>query len=742
MTANPLTIRRSAATAERPFAPRFSALAFAAMCCASSAAMAQASGAAEPAGTQSASNGLQEVVITAERRAANVQKTAISITAVSGTEMRSKGQTALGSVLEDTPAVNVQASPQGGQVFIRGVGANGDSNWVDPAVSINLDGIYSGRAERVFSSMYDVARVEVLRGPQGTLYGRNATGGSVNVITGNPKDIFEAGVNTQLGNYNLRHVDAYVNVPMGEMFALRVAGMREKRDGYFSNGGRASDLSAGRVKLLFKPTTTVSVLGTIDSFYSNGLGTTTVPRPVDGSAPPFVTWPTNYSDPWQVDPLHPADVQRTKFNTYSLQLDWDLGFGTLTVLPAYTNSYRYTESDLFVGLATGATLPLPGSTWEEGQRTVEVRLASPAASPTKWVVGAYRFAASNLQTGSAGAATMAATFSAYETRVPAESSALFGQITHPLSDSLRLTGGLRYTNDSKTYHYGIRSTANSTVPGYDSGLQSVEASYNAMTYKLGVEQDLSRQSMLYGQVATGYKAGGFGTTAIPPQSYEPEKLTAFQLGSKNRFLNNRLQVNGELYYYRYKNYQVQYADFAGPSPIPGDSGTDFFQYVVNAGAGKNMGFELESRYRMDSGTDLRGALTYTHARYGNFSTAALQYLNGTKVASTPDWTATFGAEHRWALGDGTVTAGGQIRFSDGYRVTLEHNLPGGDLNTTQGNFHKTDLRLGYAPLGERWNVQLWLRNLENKAQTTQALPFGRVQITDPRTFGINAGVKF
>jgi outer membrane receptor protein involved in Fe transport len=120
-----------------------------------------------------------------------------AITAVSGSEMRAKGQTGLGSVLEDTPAVNVQASPQGGQVYVRGVGANGDSNWVDPAVSINLDGIYSGRAERVFSSMYDVSRVEVLRGPQGTLYGRNATGGSVNVLTNNPKlDAFEGGVNT------------------------------------------------------------------------------------------------------------------------------------------------------------------------------------------------------------------------------------------------------------------------------------------------------------------------------------------------------------------------------------------------------------------------------------------------------------------------------------------------------------------------------------------------------------------
>lgn len=684
---------------------------------------------------------LQDVVITAERRPSSVQKTAISMTAVSGEEMRTKGQTNVENVLSDTPAVQVQGSPQGGQVFIRGVGANGDSNWVDPAVSINMDGVYSGRAERVFSSMYDVARVEVLRGPQGTLYGRNATGGSVNVITNNPSNHFEAGIDSQFGNYNLRHVDGYLNVPVNDMLSFRAAVMREKRDGYFSNDGRASDLTAGRLKVLFKPTSTFSLLGTIDSFESKGTGVTTVPRYFQGG-PPFFDWPTNYSDPWQVDPLHPADTQRTRFDTYSLQADWDLGFGVLTVLPAYNTSKRYTETSLITGIAVpGDTLPLPANTWEETQRTLEVRLASPAASAVKWVVGAYVFRSDNLQTGSPPAFPPP-TFEAYGTRVPAESKALFGQLTYPLSSSVRLTGGLRYTQDKKTYNYGLRSTSVSTVVGYDSGPLSVKNSYGALTYKVGVEVDLARQSLLYAQVATGYKAGGFSTTATPPLAYEPEKLMALEVGVKNRFFENRLQLNGELYYYRYKNYQVQYADFAAPSPVPGDPATAFQQYIVNAGAGKNAGFEIESRYRVLPDTELRAALTYARARYGNFSNAALTYLNGTKVASTAPWTVTLGASQTWELGEGYVTLSGQIKFSDGYRVSIENGLPGGDYNAQQGSFHKTSLNLSYAPPSDHWSVSLWAKNLENNAQTTQVLPFGRVQITDPRTFGINAGYKF
>jgi iron complex outermembrane receptor protein len=583
--------------------------------------------------------------------------------------------------------------------------------------------------------------VEVLRGPQGTLYGRNSTGGSVNVLTNNPNtQKFEAGINGQVGNYNLLHADGHVNVPLGEQWALRVAALREKRDGYFSNGGRASDLTAGRAKLLFKPNADVSVLATVDSFLSKGAGATTVPRKFEGG-PPFFNWKTDYSDPWKVDDLHPADVQLTRFNTVSLQTDVNLGFGTLTVTPAYVTSHRYTETDLVAGIAVpGTTLPLAASTWEETQKTLEVRLASPAKAATQWVVGAFYYDASNVQTGIPTSYPLP-TWESYDVSVPSTSKALFGQLTTPLADGLRLTAGLRYTRDDKTYHYGVRSTSEWTGTAYDSGLLSESNAYNATTGKLGLEFDLSKQQMLYAQVAQGYKAGGFGI-AQPPQAYEPEHLLAFELGSKNRFFGNQLQVNAELFAYRYKNYQVMYQDSAAPSPLPGDSTASFMQYVVNAGAGSINGFEVESRWRVLPDTELRAALTYTDAKYGNFALESLQNMNGARVVGTPQWTATLGAQQSWEVGEGLLTAGATVKFSDGYTVSLNNSMPGGNFNGEQSAFHKTDLRLSYAPSDERWNVGLWLKNLENKAQTTQAMPFGRTQITDPRTFGLNLGTKF
>jgi iron complex outermembrane receptor protein len=695
-----------------------------------------------PAASSSAAapQALQEIVVTAERRSANVQKTAISITASTGEELRAKGQTTLESTLSDTPAVTVMATPQGGQVFVRGVGSQGDSNYVDPAVSLSLDGVYSGRAERVFSSLYDVHRVEVLRGPQGTLYGRNATGGSVNVLTNNPGGRLEGGANLQLGNYNLAHLDGFVNLPLDEQWSLRVAAMREKRDGYFSNGGRASDLTAGRMKLLFKPNADVSLLATVDSFDSEGTGATTVPRAFSGG-PPFFNWKTDYSDPWQVDPLHPADVQRTRFTTASVQADIQTALGTLTVQPALVRSKRLTQTDLVAGIAVpGTTLPLPETVWQETQKTLEVRLASPARSAAQWVVGAYWFDAQNEQTG-VPPSYPTPTWESYGTRVPNTSQALFGQLTLPVAQDLRATAGLRYTRDEKTTDYGVRSTSAWGGAAYDSGMLSVTNAYSALTGKLGLEFDLARQNLLYAQVATGYKAGGFGIS-VPPKPFEPEHLTAFELGSKNRFLDNTLQLNAELFHYRYRNYQVMYADSAAPSPIPGDTSASFMQYVVNAGAGKISGVDLESRWRVAADTELKAAFTYTDAHYGNFAVADLQNMNGARVVGTPRWTVSLGAEQHWDLAGGTLTAGFNTRFSDGYTVSLNNAMPGGNLNGQQAGFHKTDLRLSWAPADERWSLALWARNLENEAQTTQVLPFGRAQITDPRTFGLNLGVKF
>src|ERR1700677_244316 len=170
---------------------------------------------ATPARAQSAaasdasSDSLQEVVITAEKRAENAQTTAIAITTISGDAIAAHAENQLDTTLRNVPSLQVQSTPQGGEIYIRGVGANGDSNFIDPSVALSFDGVYSGRSERLAAALYDINRIEVLRGPQGTIYGRDADGGAVNVISNGPViGDSESRVNLQVGNFDLKHIDA------------------------------------------------------------------------------------------------------------------------------------------------------------------------------------------------------------------------------------------------------------------------------------------------------------------------------------------------------------------------------------------------------------------------------------------------------------------------------------------------------------------------------------------------------
>jgi len=705
---------------------------------------------------------LEEITVTAEKRVANVQKTAISLTAITGENIAENAQVTLESVLRDVPALQVQKSPQGGQIYIRGVGANGDSNWVDPSIALTLDNVYSGRAETVFAGMYDIDRVEVLRGPQGTLYGRNATGGSINVITKNPDfKKFSASANLQFGNYSLWHIDGAVNVPVSDKFAMRFAFLRENRDGYFSNGGRESNPTNIRGKFLFQPTEDLSMLLALDYSHTKNLDNTTVEFP-HTSGPPFFQW-TQYGgvdpdDPWSVDNAHPADEKEDTFKTVSLKVDYDFDWATATFIPAYTHSSRFVISDLFGGLFNGPGNPLKtslgdGNTMVEDQYTMEARLASSEESKLKWVAGAFYLTTKNQPTTDAGPGGSDSGYEVYGNKRPASSLAVFGQTTYPVTDLFRVTTGLRYTTDKKSIDYGIRSIYG---PAYDTGLQTAEDSYSAITYKAGVEYDLNDKSMLYAQVSSGYKAGGYNTSAMPPGTYKPEELMAFELGSKNRFLDDRVQVNAEAYLYNYDKFQVQFPLYEEkPVPAenlpPGTPTTQFAQYIKNAESGKNYGVDIEFKALLTQNDQVDMTFAYQHARYGelvlNIDTPPGStltpgtpfVLTDTAVANTPEKSGTFGLQHSFELANGgLLTARVQTKVSDGYWATTEKHFE----NSWQDGFHRTDANISYASGSGIWVANGWVKNIENDYQKTTVMPLYRMMITDPRTFGVTISLKY
>lgn len=731
--------------------------------------MSATAGAQSTAGQADATTGaLQEIIVTAEKRTEDVQRTAIAITTISGDEIAAHAENQLDTTLRDIPSLQVQSTPQGGEIYIRGVGANGDSNFIDPSVALSFDGVYAGRSERLAAPLYDINRIEVLRGPQGTIYGRDADAGAVNVVSNNPIiDGSDSRVNLQVGNYDLRHIDAAQNIPVNDQLAFRVAAEREDRNGYFSNDGYASHVTGARIKALYQPSADLTIQLLLDYSRQTGHWATTVPAQGTFAGPPAFVFnsTTDYcagaqggwldtqpGNPWHVDPCHPADTIDYRFATVALQVQYAMPWATLTVIPTYTYDRRSDLTNLVVGddpFFGGSLTPTVDG---EDQKTGEIRLSSPDSSRIKWVVGYYylwtndggTFSGVTPQTGNVGNATVTL-FDSTSLDAPATTSkAPFGQITYPVTDSFRVTGGLRYTQDAKYESVRVTSVA---VPGYDSGTQTASLRNSATTYKAGMELDVAKDSMLYAQVSTGYKAGGFDTTAVPPQSYQPEHVRAYEIGSKNRFLDDSLQVNADIYYYQYTDLQAQFStSLTAALPIPaayvpaGAVYSYFQQYVANAGNGKNKGAEFETRYRFTAHDEIDLSATYINAHYGHFAQAALAGLDGAPIAATPEDTLVLNYQHDWSLVGGVLTAQADSKWSSSYYANV--NNRGVNPYGFQSAYTRSDASLAYQA-AKIWGVSAWVKNIENKAQQQYGdFPLNRIMVNFPRTYGLNVSLRF
>lgn len=851
---------------------------------------------------------LEEIVVTAEKRVADVQKTAIAITTVSGEDMARKSLQTIKQVLETVPNLQVASAAQGGIVFLRGIGSNSDSNYVDSDVAVSVDGVYGGRSEGVLNAAFDLQRIEVMRGPQGTLSGRNAIGGAVNVLSANPTHEFETTINAQLGNYSLKHLDAAVNLPIGNSFAFRVSGMRETRDGYASNNGWASNLGGGRIKALWEPNDTLKVVGTVELNTQRGYAATTYPN--DSSAffanagscplnlvtrvqtcattggfngtggyevfnpdgttrvtangqPVYFSWPTDPNDPWYVDPYHRAATQDMLFRTFTLNVDYNLGFATATIIPAYSYSRRISTSSLVTGDIQGSlgptvntlsgtpasplaftTAPNPLSApydipyypanqgaaqtqdFTEKQTTVEARLASSPDSKLIWVVGGLYLDETNQPTTLGAAATYPGSGTGYIS-IPAErptkSTSIFAQATYPIVPTFRVTGGIRYNKDSRKFPSGLKTVrlpvVNATtgaitntpfvtgcganvntgglatcvataVPVIDTGVSYTTSSYSAVTWKAGVEYDLASQSMLYGDVSTGYKAGGFSISGaqIP---YDPEYLTSFDVGIKNRFLDNTLQVNANAYYYIFEDYQISTGNVTGsnllcdPTFTPGVDYTALGicsptanstnatvvpalasqSWTFNGGTGKTYGVEIETDWLFTPNNKLDVSVSYLHARYGKIDTKvyyALDALSNQVSSDAPLWSGNIGIEHYFNFKNGgQVTLRGESKLSTWYWNSvnrLDENsttqvqangvlypmLATGRTSSSayQPGYTRSNAYATYAFPGKQITLTGWIKNIENKAQKTNSFPRNRVWLSDPQTYGVNISAKF
>jgi iron complex outermembrane receptor protein len=430
---------------------------------------------------------------------------------------------------------------------LRGISSRDTTEIGDPAISVSVDGTYSNRPYALTSTLYDLERVEVLRGPQGTLYGRNATGGALNIVTAAPTKVFGGYGSFEIGNYRTHNVEGALNVPLSDTVQMRAAVSQRAHDGYLNNGaaqnGNDEDSRSARLSLAFQPSTAFSGLVTVETTAIRGIGQQPLMLPfqTDANGNVVHTGIALPDDPRSFPLRSPAyldmnqDLVRWKFS-YALPL----------VDLSYIGGYA--KIDFHHADMQSSSTTLQSFVQNEYPKTWnhELRVSGKPGGALDWQAGYYHFNEdSSLFSYNAvpGDGDLVNRLFSFEYATKAKSDAVFGQASYKMLENLRLSAGLRYTKDEKSRDGNILINNSDTPPiTYFAVPSNASGSWNKTNYHLGVDWDLQKDLMLYAKYDTAYKAGGF--TDIAP--YGPENVRGVEVGSKGRFLNQRLQVNSVL----------------------------------------------------------------------------------------------------------------------------------------------------------------------------------------------------
>jgi len=707
--------------------------------------------------SEARSKGINEVIITAQKVAQPASKTPLAVSVMSGEELKDAGVTDARSMADMLP--NVEISKESGmlQIAIRGVTSLDMTEKGDPSAAFHIDGAYVPRYEAQAAAFFDLDRIEVLRGPQGTLYGRNATAGAINLITNKPTDKLAGSIGVDLGNYKTRRVDGMINVPINAMWGLRAALSTAKHDTYLNPGPNhvaleSQDDKAGRVHLLGKFSADTSLLLTAETSKMAGGPPSPVPNTnfFNGTlvenlpfSPPGTG--NNIQNPVYVD--RGTDVQRTAALPFKQDANahMDNRADSLrgefkTRLGAVDLTYQLASMRLYLDqVNNGSYFGFPfinALTGDSHALSHELRFNSTGTGPLRWVAGLYYFnetihrdsTYNTYITAPFGSFTVTQPFNSIITN---KSNAAFGQLTYDLRPDTRLTLGLRYTRDRKTGDDPLGG-APAVAPATSSDqAYTADVRFTNTSYKLGLDHDLMRNVMVYANVSTGYKAGGFNS-AKAAGSYNPEKLTAYEAGIKGRFFENMLQVATNVFHYDYKDQQLTTTSCRANDPSTCDS------YTVNAAKSKVDGLELEGKLRVGEDGELRGSVSLTDAAFKSYKPSANVDYSGQHLDRAPITTANLAYTQHFAVGAGSdVAATVGTHFTSAYLISdLAANV-----RYRQPTNHKTDASLLYTDGGGHWSVQAYVRNIEDDVRIESRVP-GGFFISDPRTYGVRVGYNF
>ncbi|WP_426164495.1 TonB-dependent receptor [Sandarakinorhabdus sp. DWP1-3-1] len=750
-----------------------------------------------PAGAQSiteAASADAEIIVTARRRDERLIDVPVAVTAFGAADVARLQAIDLGGLQGASPNLNIvqgRGSSASANIFIRGIGQPDALQTFDPAVGVYVDGVYLSRIQGALLSLNDVERIEVLRGPQGTLYGKNTIGGAVSIVSKKPDlGVLKGEASAQYGSYNQILLNGYVSAPIiADKLALSLAGQWDKRDGIVTDpltGKEYNDRNgiSARAILRAKPAETVELILSGDYTRQRTaltLGYATTPLIQTSLFPVAVKTlvPANPYGPYDYKASTSfRNGEGQKLDHWGVSLTANVELSDVFTVTSIT-AYRKLRPDFFIDIdATEAELGDVFVGVDQHQFSQEVQLKWDAGK-FKGVFGLYYLNetvrshqeayADDLFTFLGGPVTFTRFIDDVQNT---KSYAAFGQATYDFTDRLSLTAGLRYTKEDRSYNRVTTTTSNlaalvgrfafpDNLPAPLNGDNT--ASFDAWTPMATLSFKPVDDTLLYVSASRGFKSGGFngranslndltlvvnGTPTLVTR-FEPEKVWTYEAGAKGVFMGGKVRLSGDVFYSDYTDFQAR----VGGGTV-GAANTGVFP-VINAGKLRIWGIEAEAAVRPATNWNLRMAFGYLDAKYQEFNDGrrvppSTFSCNPTGAAITckpafaPPITLTLGTDYTIPLGSaGSITLGGDARFVDKHFLSVD-NRPG----LTEPGYWLANAYVQYDASGGQFYVRGGVKNLANTLYRTDGQEFssvGNIQTVyygDPRTWSITGGFRF
>ncbi len=709
-----------------------------------------------------------EIVVTAQKRAENLQDVAASISAVSGDALRDQQITSIEGLAQSLANVNFGQTTGNAKIAIRGVGFDNISLGNEGRVAYHTDGVYVSRPAAALATFYDVARVEVLRGPQGTLYGRNATGGAVNVISNGPSQNVDGYIEATLGNYALRKLEGGVGGPLSSTLSARLSFQVVERDGYGTNITNGLDIDdqstrAIRAQLLFEPSSAFEVRLIGDYFKQDdhayglhylGVGS----RPDPSSNPPL---PGIVPRGLLMGGVVPQDLRDSAADTgpFNNREYWglaaltrvSLGGAELNSITSYRSSYFKTVTDLD---ATSAPVTVYDQFERAKQFSQELRLSGEYARGD-WLVGVYYFHEGFF--GGTRVVLDPALIGPVRPRVglrqgfyglgdlETEAYAAFANVRFRLTDQFALRLGARYSDETKKIDEANLIDLVTPYPPFLPALpfpagarrQQTSASWSSFNPSATLEYKPNDDILFYATYSRGFKSGGFNVGNVQP-AFAPETITDYEVGFRGDFLNGLLRTNLSAFAYDYSNLQV--------SKVAGTVIT-----IENAASAKVYGLEAEILLRPSPRLRLETNFALLNSKYGNYVSADPARpslgqidLSGNELSQAPRYSINAAATYTVPTTVGKISLRGDARWV-GKTYFSQFNLD----HIAQPSYSLYNAFITWTSQSGELSSSLFVRNIANKdvlssgfvGTTLVGAPFVG-SFEPPRTFGVTVGYHF